>query len=1151
MQLKTHSTSPSFDGLNSALKLLKTHPSFPNARQVVESVLSLLGATQVTITQVDFGGKIDRLLKLAHGFGDRFASYEIEFSNNKNLNDNFEAHLFWLHKPTKRNIKNITTLNSNFEDEPMYASYKIGIDIIIAPNLESVSIVLSNNYKLRVLELQNILSNTQQKIFEHWHRASTLKTKKELHELLWNSFSIQPLNEEFYSDIHKYFVELISHFNKNDIFENTDRPRFVNRLIGRMLFCWFLKKKELISPKQNYFEVETLNSTDYYKQKLHKLFFQTLNTPQEERGLEIDADLETPYLNGGLFELKETDKEIINKKYHTKIHIFPIDYFKKLIKTLTSYNFTTDESTQDYQQIAIDPEMLGKIFEELLSQELTDSGKSERKSKGAYYTTKEIVEYMCKESLQAYLINEHKNEPNIREFIDQVLEATNNKNQTTNNSNFQHLKYKVQESLDNIKIIDPACGSGAFPISMLLKLIAYYEQLDSDDDKLGTKDRYKTKLKIIKNNIYGVDIEPMAVEIARLRAWLTLIVDATLKPSLSNSGIDELPNLDFKFICADSLMKLDTDTSFFEHRTLFKDISELIKAYFKPSDKKQKQKIQDDYEKLISKLPEQDTKSVQHSLSSYRPFTPDSQALFFNSELMFGGIKEFDIVISNPPYVSTKGISEEYKKQLKKYYNYSDDLYSHFFFKGIELCKKEGIVAYITSNTYYSTVTKTNLREELLKNKILILFDTENPFDKVLVSTSVVILQKTPPNSNTIKYLTLKNNDVTTPIETTILQKTYCNATNNVIFKPTPLSMLIYDRYNQPIKKLLLTHQNIMGTATKIKNNKSYLDKYGKELLPGDITLMGLITQGGQGLATANNGKFVGVLQSTKEATTTSTKRIKKLTKFLIDNNIKTYGTNEEKIQSALDTLTEYEIRDIIDALKNKYDRDILSRGFLYRIVDKSEVKDVNKITETEKLEGIKRGPTFVPYEKGDKDGNRWYLRTPYYIDWSYENVKWLKDNTGKKDIGMPRFQNSHFYFKEGFCWSDIHTLNVKARIKSISVHDVKSMSLSSTIKTVSDKFIICILNSSFINKYISYFICNTQTFQINDARLVPIVIPTPEQHREFIQIYDKAYKIKCDQFDKVISEPEAESALIQVERLLDEKVCALYGIDQNLLDAT
>ena len=171
-------------------------------------------------------------------------------------------------------------------------------------------------------------------------------------------------------------------------------------------------------------------------------------------------------------------------------------------------------------------------------------------------------------------------------------------------------------------------------------------------------------------------------------------------------------------------------------------------------------------------------------------------------------------------------------------------------------------------------------------------------------------------------------------------------------------------------------------------------------------------------------------------------------------------------------------------------------------------------------------------------------MKTPFYIDWSKENVKFLKENAGKKGKGGTRFQNSRFYFREGFCWTDIHTTYIKSRLKENGIYDVKSMSLFSLSSFTPDWYIVCLLNSKYISEYIDDFINNTQTFQINDARVLPIIIPNTNQLEILKKIFDKAISIKKSYFNGEISKQNMETELIYVQNELDKEIFKIYEVD-------
>ena len=349
-----------------------------------------------------------------------------------------------------------------------------------------------------------------------------------------DAFSVERLNKDFFNGYKERYLKFLKYLN-NDIKENRD---YVKKLLGRLVFLQFLQKKGWMGvPASNtnwqggnknylYDLVKKYESNDrLLSDVLEVLFFNTLN---EKRTNDVanpilGDNIKIPYLNGGLFDKDDLDKKDID---------FPYSYFEELMEFFGMYNFTIDENDPDDAEVGVDPEMLGHIFENLLE---------DNKDKGAFYTPKEIVQYMSEESIAQYL-KTHAEEalhPAIEELIKQkkVNEALQNKVTAS----------AVYKLLCDVKVCDPAIGSGAFPMGVLNVL--YHSRLLLYGFTKPTQEFSPANVKreIIQNNIYGVDIEQGAVDIARLRFWLALVVDET-QP-------EPLPNLDFKIMQGNSLLE--------------------------------------------------------------------------------------------------------------------------------------------------------------------------------------------------------------------------------------------------------------------------------------------------------------------------------------------------------------------------------------------------------------------------------------------------------------------------------------------------------------------------------------------------------------------------------------------------------------------
>jgi len=663
---------------------------------------------------------------------DRRAIYKIHSENSLNI----DFKLYGITKPSKRTISWIQALTPNFEDEPFNSKFNIGIDFVVPKSVDKVIIVLSNNYVVRTLELKGTLTATFQEILAKWASISDFSNKKEVHSILWESFDLQPLNKKFYAGISERFITLRQYLTKENILDDKHASLFANRLLGRVIFCWFLDKKGVINPDRKYFDSHSFtDDSEYYRKNLENLFFGVLNTPIADREYKDDV---TPFLNGGLFEARDTDL------YKNSKLTFPKNYFDDLFDFLNGYNFTTDESTSQFQQVAIDPEMLGRIFENLLAEMTEETGEQARKAKGAFYTPREIVDYMCRESLREYLKTKIPEDQFRDQRFVQLIDAPDKDFQDQDHNwrrDWKPYKDGIIKALDDLKVLDPACGSGAFPIGMLQLLVRVYERLEPRFDT------YKAKLQIVEKNIYGVDIDPMAIEISRLRAWLSIIVDE----EADSKKIKPLPNLEFKFICANSLIDLDQSgvTTFGDDPELANKLQGIRDGYFNTESLAKKKKLRAEYENLVNKGEGLFGESVRSKqLKTYRPFDNEWSASFFNPTYMFG-VNAFSIVIANPPYVDSEGMVKngqaDLRDKIQKSYHWTRgnwDLYIAFFELGFRYTDENGILTYITPDKWISKSFGDELRKGTIDHIFAVLKSGRKIFDTAKVDSIITFISK-------------------------------------------------------------------------------------------------------------------------------------------------------------------------------------------------------------------------------------------------------------------------------------------------------------------------------------------------------------------------------------------------------------------------
>jgi len=658
----------------------------------------------------------------------------------------------------------------------------------------------------------------------------TLASKKDhlTKEDLEAAFDVEALNKEFfnkYKGFYEDFVEYITgkryvkeknkwvekkihepHEQMYPAFGKEDKKvrDYIKKMMGRIVFLHFLQKKgwmgvpkgeswgkgDLQFMKHLYEKANDEQKDDFLDLMLEPLFV-ALDTNRADKDYLFDTKssgvVKIPYLNGGLFTRDELD-EIDTQ--------FPREKFADFLEFLYQYNFTIDENDPSDAQVGIDPEMLGRIFENLLE---------DNKDKGAYYTPKEIVKYMCKESLKAYLqtdITDEQTRDKINEFVE-TYDVEKIGGETS------ELAIELDKRLKDVKICDPAIGSGAFPMGLLKELFYCRGAIENFDDAAAIKRH------IIQNNIYGVDIERGAVDIARMRFWLSLIIDEKTP--------EPLPNFDYKFMKGNSLLStfngqyVNVDTKHVSSRSSIIDIRKekillsetqqhLFSAFGQEKlidEVKVKQHILNiiQYQleselnsDLMSTRYEQqdlfnDNNYTQNKKKAVQNFTPERQQLldkckelkriiednniplekraaldidFFDWEIMFNDVfsrptKEgFDIVIGNPPYGAK--YSDDVKQQYKAHYSTAKtirgvqkgslDTYTLFIELGYNLLKKNGRFAYIVPISLTSSDSLTGIHR-ILKEKcetIQISSYAVRPkpvFENAVVNTSILLFQKT------------------------------------------------------------------------------------------------------------------------------------------------------------------------------------------------------------------------------------------------------------------------------------------------------------------------------------------------------------------------------------------------------------------------
>lgn len=567
----------------------------------------------------------------------------------------------------------------------------------IFPSFEGLQPVLRRMIIERDLPRRTAIQQISNIYWEYQDKGS-------IHPALNSAFDVEAVTNAFFKEYKRIFdssFEKISGFGDSEE-ELKHKELYILTLFNRLMFIYFVSRKGWMRFRNDNDYLNALwmdyesdpTQSNFYNDRLAHLFFGGLNIPDARHLKKKDPMLyskigDVPFLNGGLFQKSDLDR------VEHDIQV-PDDAIEPIFKELfDKFNFTVMESTPLDIGVAVDPEMLGKVFEELVT---------ERHESGAYYTPRPVVSFMCREALKGYLTAHNKDIDStaISEFVD---------TRDTSKISLSDAR-ELSHHLYSIKVVDPACGSGAYLLGMLQELVELHMALYDHKLKLDGPGLYRLKLKIIEDNLHGVDNDPFAVNIAMLRLWLALAIE--FEPDDEHDDPDALPNLDFKIVCGDSLLGIDPGQNNLDRELIRKSNLNALKSQFMEETDPRHKDI------LKHKISD-----VEDQLKSER-----GDAILPNGVVdwlidfaeVFGPNKGFDVVVANPPYVNVFKIDSNrpgYRSKLMDIYQTAYkrfDLFVPFMERGISLLAEGGMFAFITPNKYLSTEYATKLRRFMKDN---------------------------------------------------------------------------------------------------------------------------------------------------------------------------------------------------------------------------------------------------------------------------------------------------------------------------------------------------------------------------------------------------------------------------------------------------
>jgi hypothetical protein len=997
-------------------------------------------------------------------------------------------------------------------------------------------------------------------------------------------------------------------------------------------------------------------------------------------------------------------------------------------------NLATDE-TIDYGQLEV--RQLGDIYEGLLGAMLdvelavNEKGRLELRNAngenhrhGIFYTPDWVVRYFIREALQP-LIDEIEKQPAVKAARD----AKSDEKRRDNSFALAVLQ---------LNVCDPAMGSGHFIVratEWLAEQIVYHPTTRTMTEKIvaiGDKRRSREDIvkagkipvppgasqefaeiaywrrRVVEACIYGVDVNPLAVELAKLSLWLTCIaadeplnfLDHHLRTgnSLLWANPDEMRHLplsteaereQIKFnigekmsgaiqaIIAENLQIEETASTEMElvkkKEVRWKAVREklrpflyfadvwlaaldglpitrldyqmLARAEFEPGELDNKEKA--DAKKLRESIAaDLEIKRVALNPFHWRLEFPD---VFFQTdgtprpESACG----FDAFLGNPPYISTHTSSaESWRDALEKRAGYLEDLYVHFTDLGFQLLRPGGRFGFIVSDTFFTLASKARMRVMLQTHGLDIIGQCD-PFDATVDAAIFVACKATPnfpaggketlfvqarprkvangkPTKPDKDLPTLKSiGELKFPDATKLAgdagevqhgehgclrfhrvpSALWRDAHKQVFFEPRPGTLRLFEKFNEPVKKLVGEWSDKIETSQKFADNHADISAYHKTLKPGDVTLVGLIAEGGQGMRTANNARFLGFLQGTPKADGIKANREEWTIRWLADAEIKPVflgllAQNGGDATKPTKDVAAWEA--CVEPLKEKFS--LVKLGFtksdLHRVVlpdliatpddfkfawqtrkaellkrwraeatlkdfwegdlgmnfDKKKLDKLRtqkEISDTEFCElcqelqkwvkekhkpgkilalrssenyddptdaprvatifsGLYGRAQFVPFRKGDPEGNRWIDNEKLFIHWSHENAVWFFENSGRPESGMPVMRNAQLYFTSGVTWTAVaNHVAMKARFQEPCVFDADSMRLTPKASVIEPLAFLALLNSDLVSFFKMKFTKHTQKWEIGDLRQLPLVMPTRGQEKRLKELAERAMEAK------------------------------------------
>jgi hypothetical protein len=1020
------------------------------------------------------------------------------------------------------------------------------------------------------------------------------------HERIDRALDVERVTKRFFEGLNRHYQQLeaaVEQAGERDasVHAGLERAggaeRVALRIVTQLLFCYFLQRKGLLEGDRGWLTRQfraSLARGAYYQRVLEPLFYEALARPHGERpaGWERPG---IPFLNGGLFE----------RHYGAVSLPLPDEVFSTdegLLGFLDGWTFTVSEEQADESEVAVDPEMLGKIFENLVSED-------ELRREGTVYTPRPVVQFMCREALVPYLERETGIDERLaRELLldDERLPALA---EAEGAERALSLARRLDDAVARIRVLDPAVGSGAFLLGMMGELIRLRRLCHRllEGREAGPRELWRWKLHAVERSLFGVDINPTAIELCRLRLWLSLLVEE------QSGRVRPLPNLEYRTVCADSLRDFVFGVEVQQTRSgalsLGLEIDDpdhlvtLRERYFEAFDPGEKERLraelaraEDDLvgrvfaralenareaaksrarearergEAALEQLP-----SLREQFASRDRLFPAFLPAFHAPDVAREG--GWHVVIMNPPYVGRKEVRQRFDAatvaDLERHYGRTYDLMIHFGKRAFELSRPGGVVSMIFNDSIFTSTDATDFRRQLLAKDgpvTLLTIARTRCFQGKAVNGGVIVAVEEPRPDRPVRYVENHGRPpgelagASVPAEPSAQplpvgrselwlceRRHYLRLPHRPLFRPSPEALALLDRYQECAAwEELASDWELLSETPRLerwKEKQRSLGFYRRLRERGRLVLLGLVVEGGQGLATADDRRFLAAIEGSAEAERARANRAR-LEALVLERPgpARLYRERRGAGRSVEEAL--------LDVAERYTDRELgWPRSGLVRVAPPDRVRRT-RLSEEEVASGIAEGPSFVPFEKGDDSGEdggaRWRRENPLVIDWSPEAVALLRRRARQAaSYRKPYFRNEQLWGQGGVTWNSLARYLRARLVPEGAIFGHMAPTIRPVVDWLSLEALLALLNAPVLDFTVRTLLGSLMHIEIGDVRRLPIPLLSDERAARLHELGGRALAAK-EALDR--GERPAEP-LQEIEAELDAYTRSLYGIRRD-----